>query len=133
MTRMKIYRLVVTGFVAGLLSLAGLGASMMSASAQSGERPPLTVATLTVSPVTSYNDGFTDAKKDDCEQGFQPACAWLHHKSRPLLPAWFHAIRAPRGVARDACGRDVGAVEIWSAASTDGGAVLCQSGRVALP
>ncbi|MER6382124.1 hypothetical protein ACWDBD_38730 [Streptomyces sp. NPDC001118] len=29
------------------------------------------------SVVTPYNDGFSDAKRDDCEQGFKPACKWL--------------------------------------------------------
>jgi hypothetical protein len=27
--------------------------------------------------VTHFNDGFRDAKQDDCEQGFKPACDWL--------------------------------------------------------
>lgn len=27
--------------------------------------------------VKDFNDGFSDSKKDDCDQGFAPACAWL--------------------------------------------------------
>ncbi|MFG3223278.1 hypothetical protein ACGF07_00650 [Kitasatospora sp. NPDC048194] len=27
--------------------------------------------------VTDFNDGFADSKRDDCEQGFVPACQWL--------------------------------------------------------
>jgi hypothetical protein len=29
------------------------------------------------SVVGQFNDGFAEAKQDDCEQGFQPACDWL--------------------------------------------------------
>jgi hypothetical protein len=34
-------------------------------------------------PSTSFNEGFADSKRDDCDQGFAPACAWL--ASRPAL------------------------------------------------
>jgi hypothetical protein len=27
--------------------------------------------------VSQFNQGFADSKQDDCEMGFQPACAWL--------------------------------------------------------
>jgi uncharacterized lipoprotein NlpE involved in copper resistance len=27
--------------------------------------------------VVTHNEGFMDAKQDDCEMGFQPACSWL--------------------------------------------------------
>ncbi|MYX26091.1 hypothetical protein GTY75_05305 [Streptomyces sp. SID8381] len=27
--------------------------------------------------VSQFNNGFVDAKQDDCEQGFQLACEWL--------------------------------------------------------
>lgn len=27
--------------------------------------------------VSSFNDGFSTSKQDDCEQGFIPACDWL--------------------------------------------------------
>jgi hypothetical protein len=30
-----------------------------------------------VDEVTVHNAGFSDAKLDDCQQGFQPACDWL--------------------------------------------------------
>lgn len=29
--------------------------------------------------VESFNDGFSDSKLDDCQQGSQPACEWLQH------------------------------------------------------
>jgi hypothetical protein len=29
------------------------------------------------SQVANFNDGFSTAKQDDCEQGFEPACKWL--------------------------------------------------------
>lgn len=33
--------------------------------------------------VTSFNDGFADSKKDDCDQGFKAACAWLQQQGLP--------------------------------------------------
>jgi len=27
--------------------------------------------------VSDFNNGFSDSKRDDCEQGFLSACAWL--------------------------------------------------------
>lgn len=30
------------------------------------------------SQVTSFNDGFSDSKADDCQQGFASACAWMN-------------------------------------------------------
>ncbi|MFF9644750.1 hypothetical protein [Kitasatospora aureofaciens] len=27
--------------------------------------------------VTDFNDGFSDSKADDCQQGFAAACQWL--------------------------------------------------------
>ncbi|MFJ5066497.1 hypothetical protein ACIQC7_08780 [Kitasatospora sp. NPDC088556] len=30
--------------------------------------------------VFSFNDGFSDAKWDDCQQGFAAACDWLHDR-----------------------------------------------------
>jgi hypothetical protein len=32
--------------------------------------------------VQTFNDGFTEGKTDDCQQGFQPACNWLHQTGR---------------------------------------------------
>lgn len=32
--------------------------------------------------VTSFNEGFEDSKRDDCEQGFQLACQWLEMNHR---------------------------------------------------
>ncbi len=30
-----------------------------------------------VDPVATFNDGWADAKQDDCEQGFEAACLWV--------------------------------------------------------
>ncbi|MFB7906381.1 hypothetical protein ACFC1T_08140 [Kitasatospora sp. NPDC056076] len=30
--------------------------------------------------VFSFNDGFRDAKWDDCQQGYAAACDWLHDR-----------------------------------------------------
>jgi hypothetical protein len=46
-----------------------------------GSRPPATVTVRLgaedTSTVSDFNDGFRDAKVDDCEQGFKAACDWL--------------------------------------------------------
>lgn len=38
---------------------------------------PDTPAPAPVDEVSVFNDGFTESKQDDCDQGFQPACDWL--------------------------------------------------------
>ncbi|MFF3793763.1 hypothetical protein ACFYXW_27580 [Streptomyces sp. NPDC001981] len=35
--------------------------------------PEIPAQTVTV----TFNDGFADAKQDDCEQGFEAACEWV--------------------------------------------------------
>lgn len=34
-------------------------------------------APVPVNEVAVFNDGFVDSKRDDCDQGFKPACDWL--------------------------------------------------------
>ncbi len=35
------------------------------------------VATTTRGTVATFNDGYAASKQDDCQQGFQAACAWI--------------------------------------------------------
>jgi hypothetical protein len=67
--------------VAAIL-LAIVGAAYMLGRHKAPEpvHGPVTTATTiirTADDVTSFNDGFTDAKRDDCQQGYQAACQWL--------------------------------------------------------
>lgn len=55
--------------VAALATVAGIVLSRPSA--------PGAPASATDVTVSSFNDGFSDSKADDCEQGFAAACAWL--------------------------------------------------------
>lgn len=85
------------------------------------------------SAVKAFNDGYAAAKQDDCQQGFSTACAWLGRNGyRPVLPAWFHAQRASRGMSRDGCGRwpngkIVYGVQVWGG-NGDTGALVCRNG-----
>jgi hypothetical protein len=58
------------------------------------------------------------------------------HATNQSLPSWFHTVRAPRYVARSACGTYshgavIPAVETW--ASNRDGVVICRNGKVATP
>jgi hypothetical protein len=64
------------------LTVLALLASIESARSDDGDsRPPSTVTVTTEGKqaprVADFNDGWRDAKVDDCEQGFKPACDWL--------------------------------------------------------
>ncbi|MFJ1932642.1 hypothetical protein ACIOGZ_08195 [Kitasatospora sp. NPDC088160] len=63
---MRAYRRL--GVVAGLLAAAFAGAQFQS---------HLTAEETETVFVTTFNDGFTESKADDCDQGFAPACHWL--------------------------------------------------------
>ncbi|MFF3006332.1 hypothetical protein ACFVTF_26410 [Kitasatospora sp. NPDC057940] len=63
---MRAYRRL--GMVVGLLAAAFAGAQFQSHLTTEPPEPPF---------VTIFNDGFTESKVDDCEQGFAPACHWL--------------------------------------------------------
>ncbi|MFI8459055.1 hypothetical protein [Kitasatospora sp. NPDC085464] len=54
-----------------LAAAAGIGAGLITA--QVAASHPQSQE----SSVTTFNDGFSDSKSDDCQQGFQPACDWL--------------------------------------------------------
>lgn len=56
--------------------------------------------------VQDFNDGFKAAKEDDCQQGYGPACAWLHHRApRNAWPSW----------VRHSTSRDGRIVTVWPA------------------
>lgn len=44
--------------------------------------PPAKPIVNTTDQVTSFNDGFADSKRDDCQQGFKAACDWLQGINR---------------------------------------------------
>ena len=58
------------GAISAAIVLIGLG---YAGGSTASPRP----AKGEVSQVTAYNDGFSDAKADDCTQGFTAACDWL--------------------------------------------------------
>lgn len=64
--------LILAAAVAMLLTVtaAALLARAVTTQPHNGSSDSATVAT--------FNDGFATSKQDDCEQGFAPACAWLH-------------------------------------------------------
>ena len=57
------------GVLAGLV----LGCALTWSLTTSPEAPEIHPQTVTV----TFNDGFADAKQDDCEQGFEAACEWV--------------------------------------------------------
>lgn len=85
-SRMQVIKQRVEAFCLALLVIAltvlALVASVQSARSDNGSNAPATI-TLTTGekqdppPVADFNDGWRDAKVDDCEQGFKPACDWL--------------------------------------------------------
>lgn len=136
-----VFATVGTGAVAAMVTAGTVAIATAPASAAT----PGSTASATV---RSYNDGFTDAKLDDCQQGFSAACTWVHHA--PAVPPWLHVQPAPRRVARDACGRwpqyglgtdkrgqVVPGVLVWPVDSkgrqVSDGFVACESGKVAMP
>jgi len=63
-TQLSIHRGLLTTLAAGFL----LGATLQAAFEARHESSPA---------VTDFNSGFSDAKRDDCQQGFAAACQWL--------------------------------------------------------
>lgn len=63
------------------LTVLALVASVQSARSDNGSNAPATITLTTEEKqaprVADFNDGWRDAKVDDCEQGFKPACDWL--------------------------------------------------------
>jgi hypothetical protein len=72
-----------------LVALTGLALCASVSAAFSDGGAPGTHVTVTV-PVgettdphaADFNDGFRDAKADDCEQGFKAACDWLRDNAK---------------------------------------------------
>ncbi|MGW2539661.1 hypothetical protein ACWC5I_01985 [Kitasatospora sp. NPDC001574] len=62
---MSARRRLLGTFAAGFL----LGGALLHAAYDVRPEPP--------AAVTDFNDGFSDSKRDDCEQGFTAACQWL--------------------------------------------------------
>lgn len=65
----RIYRAAVIALlivIAALATVTGILASHHD-----------TAAPGSTTSVSSFNDGFSDSKADDCQQGFAAACAWL--------------------------------------------------------
>ena len=113
----------------GAACLAVFGITGAVAANHPAPQPAISGARLAGATVRTFNDGFTDAKRDDCQQGFQPACRWLRTvnvaETSSSLPPWFRALTAPRKTARDACGASQrGAVEVWAPRAD--GFVVCR-------
>lgn len=64
----------VLGIIAALLSLTASGLAL----SRTFDRPAQPSDSKSI--VVSFNNGFSDSKQDDCQQGFQAACAWLKGK-----------------------------------------------------
>ncbi|MFD7738034.1 hypothetical protein [Kitasatospora sp. NPDC059800] len=63
---MRTYRRL--GVAVGLLAAAFVGAQAQAFFAADDPETAF---------VTTFNSGFTDAKRDDCDLGFADACHWL--------------------------------------------------------
>jgi hypothetical protein len=57
----------------GVLAGLAVGCALTWGLTTSPQAPERTPSTVTV----TFNDGFADAKQDDCEQGFEAACQWV--------------------------------------------------------
>ena len=63
----NMYRAAVVILLIAVATLTGILVTRHSAPAPASS----------TSTVSTYNDGFATSKQDDCQQGFQSACAWL--------------------------------------------------------
>jgi hypothetical protein len=131
---------ITAAATASIAAAAILGGQALSQRAQHtvrGTNPAVVVEHT----VRDFNDGFTTAKQDDCQQGAVVACEWLsatnpaaatavaHHSLLPLPPG-FHWVRASRSATRQECGRRRGltAIEVWGG-SGDTGVLVCSNGK----
>ncbi|MFJ8699496.1 hypothetical protein [Streptomyces ardesiacus] len=74
---MRIRRALGAAALAALVTITGIVmASDTTLAPESSPQP-----SPTVDHVAVFNDGFTESKQDDCDQGFQPACDWLSHNN----------------------------------------------------
>lgn len=74
--RVTLFTKVITAMILApflIAAFVGVGLGV----AKSIHTTSATPAATSSSTVTTYNDGWVDAKRDDCEQGFQAACKWL--------------------------------------------------------
>ncbi|MEV5330842.1 hypothetical protein [Streptomyces werraensis] len=60
--------------------LAGLAGLVLGCALTTGLTP------APADPVATFNDGWADAKQDDCEQGFEAACMWVMIQNDIPLP-----------------------------------------------
>ncbi|MFJ6680570.1 hypothetical protein [Streptomyces werraensis] len=60
--------------------LAGLAGLVLGCALTTGLAP------APVDPVATFNDGFAEAKQDDCEQGSAAACEWVMIQNNIPLP-----------------------------------------------
>lgn len=79
----SMYRLLIAGAIAGAATLAlGFLVALGCAVAKPANAQPVPASTQQTvvrdGKVTDFNDGFSDSKKDDCQQGFKIACDWLN-------------------------------------------------------
>ncbi len=70
----KVLLYAITGMIMVPLMLAIIVGTVKGI-AEGGSSPA--GSSTATSQVANFNDGFSTAKEDDCEQGFEPACKWL--------------------------------------------------------
>ncbi len=70
----KVLLYAITGMIMIPLMLAIIVGTIKGI-AEGGSSPA--GSSTATSQVANFNDGFSTAKEDDCEQGFEPACKWL--------------------------------------------------------
>lgn len=63
----NLYRAAVTVLLIATVALTAVLATRHGAPAPAAS----------TSTVSTFNDGFSTSKQDDCQQGFATACAWL--------------------------------------------------------
>jgi hypothetical protein len=71
----KFTKIIVSLILAPFLIAAFVGTGIGIADAI--HHPAAATVTKSDNTVTNYNDGWIDAKRDDCEQGVKIACQWL--------------------------------------------------------
>lgn len=149
MSHRKDHELKLSPRTVATIGIAPMAAGLIGAAIATTPPVMASSAPRASATVATFNDGFADAKLDDCQQGFAPACAWLNHRKPAGVP-WLHVQAAPRWVARDACGRwpqyglgkdmrgqVVPGAEVWPlnehGQQVTDGVVICRSGKVAGP
>ncbi|MEU9925068.1 hypothetical protein AB0H51_27935 [Streptomyces griseoluteus] len=82
-------RVEAWALVALCLALTVVAICAAAGAARSDDAPHKRPTTVTITTGhraatdgPSFNEGFADSKRDDCQQGFQPACAWLRDAAK---------------------------------------------------